>query len=139
MLNNLSYKDLKIEKEINTLIGKEYSFLEKLIRRGIGSKKLIIKKADNIIYDKLSKSYDLNECNIEIRSKGIIIYFKSKLLTYGLSIPYYKLIIFKVDTSHYTINYDKYFLKLRVKDQSDHKFFKKISKYKSNFLKDTMA
>jgi len=99
MLNNLSYKDLKIEKEINTLIGKEYSFLEKLIRRGIGSKKLIIKKADNIIYDKLSKSYDLNECNIEIRSKGIIIYFKSKLLTYGLSIPYYKLIIFKVDTS----------------------------------------
>ena len=77
MLNNLSYKDLKIEKEINTLIGKEYSFLEKLIRRGIGSKKLIIKKADNLIYDKLSKSYDLNECNIEIRSKGIIIYFKS--------------------------------------------------------------
>ena len=36
----------------------------------------------NNIYNILSKSYDLNECNIEIRDKGIIIYFKSKQSTY---------------------------------------------------------
>ena len=134
MLRNLSYKDLEIEKEINNLIGKEYNFLEKFKKGGVGSKKLIIKKTDNNIYNILSKSYDLNECNIEIRDKGIIIYFKSRQSTYGLAIPYYKLVIFKVDSNHYTITYNEYFLKIRVKNNSDHKFFKKVSEHKAIFL-----
>ena len=102
MLRNLSYKDSEIEKEINNLIGKEFNLLEKLKRGGTGSRQLIIKKSDNDIYDILSKSYELNKCNIEIREKGIIIYFRSRQSTYGLSIPYYKLVIFKVDDNHYT-------------------------------------
>ena len=76
----------------------------------------------------------INECNIEIRDKGIIIYFKSKQSTYGLAIPYYKLVIFKVDSNHYTITYNEYFLKIRVKNNSDHKFFKKVSEHKAIFL-----
>ena len=134
MLRDLSYKDLKIEKEINNLIGKEFDFIEKIKRRGIGSKKLLIKKADNKIYDLLSKSYNLNDCNIEIRVKGIMIYFKSKLSTFGLAIPFYKLVVFKIDSDHYTINYDEFFLKIRIKNKSDHKFFKKISEQKANYL-----
>ena len=84
MLKDLSYKDSEIEKEINNLIGKEFNLLEKLKRGGNGSRQLIIKKSDNEIYDILSKSYELNKCNIEIREKGIIIYFKSRQSTYGL-------------------------------------------------------
>ena len=56
---------------------------------------------------------------------------KSKQTTYGLAIPYYKLIIFKVDEKHYTINFEDHFLKIRVKNKSDHKFFFKISEIKS--------
>ena len=113
MLRDLSYKDSEIEKEINNLIGKEFNLLEKLKRRGTGSRQLIIKKSDNNIYEILSKSYELNKCNIEIREKGIIIYFRSRQSTYGLSIPYYKLVIFKVDNNHYTLTYNEYFLKIR--------------------------
>ena len=134
MLMDLSYKDLKIEKEINNLIGKEFDLLDKIKRRGVGSRKLLIKKADNKIYDLLSKSYSLNDCNIEIRSKGIMVYFKSKQSTFGLAIPYYKLIIFKIDADHYTINFNEFFLKIRIKNKSDHKFFKKISEEKANYL-----
>ena len=118
MLKDLSYKDSEIEKEINNLIGKEFNLLEKLKRGGTGSRQLIIKKSDNDIYDILSKSYELNKCNIEIRERGIIIYFRSRQSTYGLSIPFYKLVIFKVDNNHYTLTYNEYFLKIRVETSS---------------------
>jgi hypothetical protein len=134
MLRDLSYKDSEIDKEINNLIGKEFNFLEKIKRGGTGSHQLIIKKSDNYIYEILSKSYELNKCNIEIREKGIIIYFRSRQSTYGLAIPYYKLVTFKVDNNHYTLTYEKYFLKIRVEYNSDHKFLKKVLVEKAKFL-----
>lgn len=139
MLKDLSYKDSEIEKEINNLIGKEFNLLEKFKRGGTGSRQLIIKKSDNNIYEILSKSYELNRCNIEIREKGIIIYFRSRQSTYGLSIPYYKLVIFKVDNNHYTLTYNEYFLKIRVETSSDHKFFKKILEEKAQFLNQDIS
>ena len=139
MLIDLSYKDSEIEKEINNLVGKEFNFLEKIKRGGTGSRQLIIKKSDNDIYEILSKSYELNKCNIEIREKGIIIYFRSRQSTYGLAIPYYKLVTFKVDANHYTLTYDKYFLKIRVEYSSDHKFLKKVLEEKAKFLNQDIS
>ena len=139
MLRNLSYKDLEIEKEINSLVGKKFDFLEKIKMGGVGSKKLLIKKSDNQVYEILSNSYNLNECNIEIRKKGIIIYFRSRQSTYGLIIPFYKLIIFKLDHNHYTINYDHFYLKIRIKNKFDHKFFLKIFKHKAIILRNIIS
>ena len=86
--------------------------MKKLKLKGAGSRKLYIKKCDNEIYDLLRNDYELSVCNIEIRPKGIIIYIKSNLETYGLIIPYYKLVIFKVGDEDYTINVDANFLNL---------------------------
>ena len=136
MLKNLSYKDPQIEKQINSLVGKELSLIKKLKLKGAGSRKLYIKKCDNEIYDLLCNDYDLSVCNIEIRPKGIIIYIKSKLETYGLIIPYYKLIIFKVGDEDYTINADTNFIKIRIKNSSDHGFMKKVNSQKAEYLQD---
>jgi len=136
MLKNLSYKDPQIEKQINLLVGEEFSLMKKLKLKGAGSRKLYIKKCDNEIYDLLRNNYELSVCNIEIRPKGIIIYIKSNLETYGLIIPYYKLVIFKVGDEDYTINADTNFLKIRIKSRSDHGFMKKINSQKANYLSD---
>ena len=136
MLKNLSYKDPKIEKEINSLVGNEFSIFERLKLNGTGSQKMYIKKCDNKIYELLRNDYELSICNIEIRPKGIIVYIRSNLETYGLIIPYYKLIIFKVDDDEYTINADNNFLKIRIKNRSDHKFFKKVNSQKALYLLD---
>ena len=136
MLKNLSYKNPQIEKQINSLVGEEFSLMKKLKLKGTGSRKLYIKKCDNEIYDLLSNDYDLSVCNIEIRPKGIIIYIKSKLETYGLVIPYYKLVIFKVGDEDYTINADTNFLKIRIKNMSDHRFMKKVNSQKAEYLSD---
>ncbi len=137
MLKNLSYKDPKIEKQINSLVGNEFSIFNRIKLNGIGSQKMYIKKCDNEIYDLLRNDYELSICNIEIRPKGIIIYIKSNLETYGIIIPYYKLILFKVNDEEYTINANTNFLKVKIKNRSDHNFFKKINSQKALYLSDT--
>ena len=136
MLNNITHKNPEIDKQIINLVGKEYSIIDKIKLNGVGSQNLLIKKSDNTIYDILKNDFTLNRCNIELRPKGVILFINSKLETYCLSIPYYKLILFKIDETNYTISYDHFFLKLKVKNYSDHKFFKKLSKQKALFLED---
>ena len=94
MLRNVSYKNDNIKNEIDDLIGNSYSFFEKIKKGGVGSGKLLITKANKEIENLLILDQNTNHCNIELRTKGIIIYFRSLLETYGLAIPYYKLVVF---------------------------------------------
>tara|TARA_B100000242_G_scaffold294015_1_gene274205 strand:+ start:8100 stop:8519 length:420 start_codon:yes stop_codon:yes gene_type:complete len=136
MLKNISYNNLNVIDEINKLVGKPYSFLEKIKRGGVGSEKLLITKADKIIENLLLLDQNINNCNIEIRSNGIIIYFRSLLETYGLIIPYYKLVVFKVSENEYTINVDSKFVKIKIKSEKDHTFIRKILEEKSKNTKN---
>ena len=136
MLKNISYNNLNDIDEINILVGKPYSFLEKIKRGGVGSNKLLITKADKVIENLLILDQNINNCNIEIRSSGIIIYFRSLLETYGLIIPYYKLVIFKVSENEYTFNVDSKFVKIKTKSEKDHVFIRKIMEEKAKNTKN---
>lgn len=136
MLKNISYNNLNVIDEINKLVGKPYSFLEKIKRGGVGSKKLLITKADKVIENLLLLDQNINNCNIEIRSSGIIIYFRSLLETYGLIIPYYKLVIFKVSENEYTLNVDSKFVKIKIKSEKDYTFIRKIMEEKAKNTKN---
>jgi hypothetical protein len=136
MLKNISYNNLNVIDEINKLVGKPYSFLEKIKRGGVGSKKLLITKADKLIENLLLLDQNINNCNIEIRSSGIIIYFRSLLETYGLIIPYYKLVIFKVSENEYTLNVDSKFVKIKIKSKKDYTFIRKIMEEKAKNTKN---
>ena len=127
MLFNVSYNDEKIKNKINSLVGDSFSLLERLKKGGIGSGKLIITKADKEIENLLILDKNINYCNIEKRKNGIIIMFRSLLETFALVIPYYKLIIFKVTADEYTFNIDNKFLKIKVKNKSDHNFIRSIT------------
>ncbi len=136
MLKNISYNNLNVIDEINKLVGKPYSFLEKIKRGGVGSKKLLITKADKVIENLLILDQNINNCNIEIRSNGIIIYFRSLLETYGLIIPYHKLVVFKVSENEYTFNVDSKFVKIKIKSEKDHAFIRKIMEEKAKNTKN---
>ena len=138
MLKNISYNNLNVIDEINKLVGKPYSFIEKIKRGGVGSKKLLITKADKVIENLLILDQNINNCNIEIRSSGIIIYFRSLLETYGLIIPYYKLVVFKVSENEYTFNVDSKFVKIKTKSEKDHDFIRKIMEEKAKNTKNNI-
>ena len=132
MLKNVSYNNPKQEDEINNFVGKPFSLIERFKMKGIGSGKLLIVSASKEIENLLILDQNINQCNIERRPKGILIYFRVLLETYALIIPYYKLVIFKVDSHVYTIHIDHRKVKIKVKSNKDHEFFRNILNEKAN-------
>tara|TARA_X000001036_G_C20438934_1_gene708474 strand:+ start:421 stop:828 length:408 start_codon:yes stop_codon:yes gene_type:complete len=133
MLRNVSYKNDKQQNEINEFVGKPFSLLERLKQKGIGLGKLIIIKASKEIENLLVLDQNINQCNIERRPNGIIIYFRVLLETYALIIPYYKLVVFKVDSDIYTFHIDHRMIKIKVNNKKNHEFIRNILSEKANF------
>ena len=133
MLRNVSYKNDKQQNEINEFVGKPFSLLERLKQKGIGLGKLIIIKASKEIENLLVLDQNINQCNIERRPNGIIIYFRVLLETYALIIPYYKLVVFKVDSDIYTFHIDHRMIKIKVNNKKNHEFIRYILNEKANF------
>ena len=131
MLKNVSYNNSKIKSEINDVLGNPFTIFERIKLRGVGSPKYIISQTDSIIANLLNLDNNTNQCNIELRPKGIIVSFRSLLETYALIIPFYKLKLFKGQSNVYSIYIDKYFIKILAKNKNEHDFIKKINKFKS--------
>jgi hypothetical protein len=131
MLRNVSYNNSIIKSEINDLLGKPFTIFERIKLGGVGSPKYFILKTDIKITNLLNLDNNTNQCNIELRPKGIIISFRSLLETYGLVIPYYKLKLFKGQSKVYSIYIDEYFIKILANKKNEHEFIKKLNKFKS--------
>ena len=132
MLRNISYNDHKLKEEISKIIGKPFSFFERIKMNGIGSSSLRIQGSNSEIENLLNLDNNDNRCNIEIRKKGIIVRFRSLLETYALIIPFYKLKLFKGESNVYSIYIDNYYIKVLANNKNVHDFFKKISKYRNS-------
>ena len=130
MLRNISYNNSKIKYEINNLLGDPFTILNRIKLGGIGSPKYIILQTDSKINNLLNLDNNTNQCNIELRPKGIIISFRSLLETFALIVPFYKLKLFKGQSNVYSIYIDEYFIKIFVKKKNEHEFIKKISRLK---------
>ena len=132
MLRNISYNDHKLKEEISKMIGKPFSFFERIKMNGIGSSSLRIQGSNSEIENLLNLDNNDNRCNIEIRKKGIIVRFRALLETYALIIPFYKLKLFKGESNVYSIYIDNYYIKVLANNKNVHDFFKKISKYRNS-------
>lgn len=135
MLLNVSYKNNKIAREINDAVGEPFSWKQRFKMRGIGSSKLIITESSEEIYNLLNLDGYREQCNIEMRPKGIILGFRSLLESYALIIPYNKLVINKDDAQSYTIYKGAQFVKIEAKarNKATHKFIKKVKAAKAAF------
>lgn len=133
MLLNVSHNDKKISRKIDDELGKSFPLMERFKMRGIGSPKLILTSSSPQISNLMMLDNNRNICNVEMRPKGIIVGFRSKLESYALIIPYYKLVIFKGKSEEYAIYKDDYFFKIeaRAKDKSVHSFIQKLIRAKN--------
>jgi len=134
MLLNVSYNDKKVTKKIDEAVGKPLSIKERFAMGGIGSPKLHITEASIDIYNLLVLDNSTNTCNVEIRPNGIIVRFRSRLETYSLIIPYYKLNVYKGDIGIYSIYMDHYFIKVRSDTKAIQRFFRKLLDYRADSL-----
>tara|TARA_S200000501_G_scaffold365673_1_gene399428 strand:+ start:5867 stop:6292 length:426 start_codon:yes stop_codon:yes gene_type:complete len=126
MLLNISYNEPVLTEKINEAVGKPFSLKQRLQLKGIGSGKLLMTKTSLEIHNLLILDNNINNCNVELRPKGIIIRFRSLLETYGLIIPYFKLTVFKEKACEITLFKDHYFVRMQVSSKEAKVFFKKV-------------
>ena len=132
MLLNVSYNDKKITEKIDSEVGKPFTLKERWAMGGIGSPRLFITETSIEIHNLLILDNNRDQCNIEMRPKGIIVRFRSLLETFALVIPYYKLTLYKGDLAKYSIYRDHHFIKVQADTKAIQKFFKKILDYKAD-------
>jgi len=134
MLFNTSYKNKDYTKESTHIVGKAFSFFEKLKMGGVGSSRLVIHELSTKLQPQNMQSIAINYANIELRPKGIIVHFTNRLDRYSWIIPYYRLNVYSNKT--FSIHSDGNFIQFKKnKNYLDNKkFIGKMTDLKNTFL-----
>lgn len=127
MILNNSGSDAQIEKEINQTVGRTYSFFQSLLHGGTGSQRLLVTEGSPQIAALFKLDNYPNYCNIEIRPKGIIVHFRSRLEMYNWIIPFTELKVTS-DGTTWIIKHRANFIKVDGANNKplDSKFLNKI-------------
>ena len=135
MLFNTSYTNKEYTKESANMLGKAYSFFEKLKMGGIGSSRLIIDEISPKLQAKNPQTTAITYANIELRPKGIIVHFANRLDRYSWVIPYYRLVTYS--NRSFSLHANGNFIKFRKNKnyRSNKKFIDKMIDLKINYLK----
>ena len=135
MIFNTSYINKDYTKESTQIVGKAFSFFEKIKMRGVGSSRFMIEELSPKLQPENMQSVAINYANIELRPKGIIVHFTNRLDRYSWIIPYYRLVIYSNQTfsMHSNGNYIQF--KKNKYYQNNKKFIHKMTDFKNNYLK----
>lgn len=126
VLVNTSYNDKKINQEIDTLVGAPFGFFERIKIGGVGSPQMRIRTASKEILSLLNKNTNRDIANIELRPKGIIVRFHSRLENYALVIPYFKLNLFKGEKDSSAVFCDQHKITFEIYNKEVSNFIKRL-------------
>ena len=134
MLFNTSYTNKEYTKESANMVGKAYTYFEKIKMGGIGSSRFMIAELSAKLQPKNMQSVAINYANIELRPKGIIIHFTNRLDRYSWIIPYYRLVIYSTQTFSIHSNGSYIQFKKNKNYQNNKKFIHKMTDFKNSHL-----
>jgi hypothetical protein len=117
MIVNTTYTDRETSKMIDSNLGEQFSILQRIKLKGIGSKRMIINDVSPKMKQYLNTVDDLNYGSIELRPKGILIHIHKKLISFSWIVPYYKLHIYT--STYFSIHAEGNFIQFKK-----NKFFK---------------
>lgn len=126
MIFNTTHTDKETSKEIDTLLGKPFTFLQSIKLRGTGSKRMIIDEVSVGFKNIMNTVSDLNYGNIELREKGILVHINKGLKNFSWAIPFYQLHIYK--TSGFSIHGQGNFVRFKSNKllKENKKFIEKL-------------
>ena len=99
MIINTTHHNTEHEQIIADLVGRPFSLVQKLKMNGVGSKRMIIDEVSPNMQSMMNLVSDINYGNIELRPKGILIRINKGLKNFTWIIPYYHLVIYKINGS----------------------------------------
>ncbi len=134
---DITYSEKAVIEEVNQLVGKPYSFFQRLQLGGIGSERIQIMESSPKVSDFLQHDVAINYCNLELRPKGMIIHLKYKLKDLAWVIPWGKSSFFS--SAHGLKIYggaDFVVLQKMYRGSNLDKFIKKMMKARATYLDD---
>lgn len=126
MILNTTHHNSEHRQIITDLIGSPFSLVQILKLKGIGSKRMIIEEVSPNMQSMMNKVSDINYANIELRPKGILVMINQGLRNFTWIIPYYQLVIYKVNGS--SLHAQGRFIRFRNSKtfKENKKFFNKL-------------
>jgi len=98
MILDTTYKSRENNNLINDLVGTSFSFIQSIKMKGVLCKNLLIDDVSPNFKEYLNSKSD-NYSNLELRPFGVIIRLNNDLKNYSWVIPYYQLVIYKINGS----------------------------------------
>ena len=134
MLVRLTPDYAAVKAKIDEAVGKTFTLEERKRLEKTSSANHEITGASIDIYNLLALNESRSTCTLEMRPKGIVISFRSKLDTFALVIPNYKLRIYKGSAEEYSFHKDQHFIKIWAgkTDAELHSFIRKMRNNKSD-------
>lgn len=127
MILNTTHYNKEHKSTIADLVGSEFSLVQKLKLKGVGSKRMIIDDVSPNMKSMMNIVSDINYGNIELRPKGVLIMINQGLKNFTWVIPFYQLVIYKTNGS--SIHAQGRFVHFR-----DNKTFKENKKFFGKLL-----
>ena len=127
MILNTTHYNKEHKSTIADLVGSEFSLVQKLRLKGVGSKRMIIDDVSPNMKSLMNIVSDINYGNIELRPKGVLIMINQGLKNFTWVIPFYQLVIYKTNGS--SIHAQGRFVHFR-----DNKTFKENKKFFGKLL-----
>jgi len=97
MILNTTHFNKDHKRLLMGVVGKQFSVLESLKMKGIGSKRMIIHDVSPNLKPYMNTVSDANYANIELREKGILILINKGLQNFTWAIPYYQLVMYRTN------------------------------------------
>lgn len=124
-----SYKNKKVIAEIDAAVGKSFGIVDRFRMKGIGSRRLKVEDSSPTIERGLNAAHYISLVSVEMRPKGLIVYFRKKIDNYVAVFPYSSLEIELRD--EYTIlRSGQEFIYLSHLKSNDLEFFDKVIAYR---------
>lgn len=127
MILNTTHYNKEHKSTIADLVGSEFSLVQKLKLKGVGSKRMIIDDVSPNMKSMMNIVSDINYGNIELRPQGVLIMINQGLINFTWVIPFYQLVIYKTNGS--SIHAQGRFVHFR-----DNKTFKENKKFFDKLL-----
>ena len=97
MILNTTHFEKGHKQLLSDLVGSSFTLFEALRMKGVGSKRMIIGEVSPNLKSVINSVSDINYANIELRRKGILIFINKGLQNFTWAIPYYHLVIYKIN------------------------------------------
>ena len=133
MLINTTYTNKDELQLIDDVVGKSYSFLNKLRRHGIGSKRMIVDEVSKGLTQVMSVHQEITYASIEIRPAGILVHFNAERKSFIWAIPFYQLVIYKTNGASIHANGHFVHFKNTKQFKENKAFFKQLLQAKIDY------